>query len=238
MAIAEYVDGVDAHAAEPPIVIDEADGAVLPTRILEELAGEARRLVADDGVQGFPPRAIEHAVSAHVLVRSGQWNEARETVLAARELLPAVTDAVPWLAVQARLELARTLLTLRDADLANELLSEIEDICKRCPELGTLPVEAAALQREIDEFPEVAGAASAGLTPAELRLLPLLASHLSFREIAEQLYVSRNTIKTQAISVYRKLGASSRSEAIAKAHELGLGEHLRVLVSNERGLSP
>ena len=61
-----------------------------------------------------------------------------------------------------------------------------------------------------------------GLTTAELRLLPLLTTHLSFREIAEQLSVSRNTVKTQAISVYRKLNVSSRSEAIAYARGLGL----------------
>jgi len=36
--------------------------------------------------------------------------------------------------------------------------------------------------------------------------------------------VSRNTVKTQAISVYRKLNVSSRSEAIARARELGLVE--------------
>jgi len=52
--------------------------------------------------------------------------------------------------------------------------------------------------------------------------LPLLSTHLSFREIGERLFVSRNTIKTQAISVYRKLGVSSRSEAITRAGELGL----------------
>jgi LuxR family transcriptional regulator, maltose regulon positive regulatory protein len=51
----------------------------------------------------------------------------------------------------------------------------------------------------------------------------LLATHLSFREIADQLHVSRNTIKTQAISVYRKLGVSSRSDAISEAKRLGLG---------------
>jgi LuxR family maltose regulon positive regulatory protein len=61
-----------------------------------------------------------------------------------------------------------------------------------------------------------------GLTTAELRLMPLLTTHLSFREIAEQLSVSRNTVKTQAISVYRKLNVSSRSEAIAYARGLGL----------------
>ena len=55
-----------------------------------------------------------------------------------------------------------------------------------------------------------------------MRLLPLLATHLSFREIGERLFVSRNTIKTQAISAYRKLGVSSRSAAIERASELGL----------------
>ena len=55
------------------------------------------------------------------------------------------------------------------------------------------------------------------LTDAELRLLPLLATHMSFREIGTRLYISRNTVKTQAISIYRKLGASSRSEAIRRA---------------------
>jgi len=60
------------------------------------------------------------------------------------------------------------------------------------------------------------------LTAAELRLLPLLTTHLSFREIAERLFVSRNTVKTQAISVYRKLGVTSRGDAIARAGDLGL----------------
>ena len=60
------------------------------------------------------------------------------------------------------------------------------------------------------------------LTTAELRLLPLLPSHLSLAEIGQRLFVSRNTVKTQAISVYRKLGVSTRSETIDRMHELGL----------------
>ena len=59
-------------------------------------------------------------------------------------------------------------------------------------------------------------------------MLPLLSTHLSFREIGERLHVSRNTIKTQAISVYRKLGVSSRSEAVAVAEDLGLVEAAEV----------
>jgi LuxR family maltose regulon positive regulatory protein len=56
----------------------------------------------------------------------------------------------------------------------------------------------------------LAGASS--LTAAELRLLPLLSTHLSFREISERLFVSSHTVRTQAYSAYRKLGVSSRSE--------------------------
>jgi DNA-binding CsgD family transcriptional regulator len=66
----------------------------------------------------------------------------------------------------------------------------------------------------------MAGASS--LTSAELRLLPLLATHLSFRQIGETLFISSNTVKTEAISIYRKLGVSSRGDAIASARELGL----------------
>ena len=54
------------------------------------------------------------------------------------------------------------------------------------------------------------------LTGAELRLLPYLATHLTFPEIGDRLFISRNTAKTEAVSVYRKLGVSSRSEAIAR----------------------
>jgi DNA-binding CsgD family transcriptional regulator len=62
------------------------------------------------------------------------------------------------------------------------------------------------------------------MTGAELRLLPYLATHLSFPEIATRLFISRNTVKTEAVSIYRKLGASSRSQAIERAVEVGLLE--------------
>ena len=60
------------------------------------------------------------------------------------------------------------------------------------------------------------------LTCAELRLLPLLATHLSFSEIAAQMFLSPDTIKSQANSIYRKLGASTRSQAVARSRDLGL----------------
>jgi LuxR family maltose regulon positive regulatory protein len=68
------------------------------------------------------------------------------------------------------------------------------------------------------------GAWAMSLTGAELRLLPYLATHLTFSETASRLFISRNTVKSEAVSIYRKLGVSSRSEAIARAVELGLLE--------------
>jgi LuxR family maltose regulon positive regulatory protein len=60
------------------------------------------------------------------------------------------------------------------------------------------------------------------LTAAELRLLRILGTHHSFRGIGEQLHLSRHTVKSHAMSIYRKLDVSSRSEAIQRARELGL----------------
>ena len=60
------------------------------------------------------------------------------------------------------------------------------------------------------------------LSPAELRLLHHLPTHLTFREIADESFVSANTVKTQARSIYRKLGVSSRAEAVATARTAGL----------------
>jgi LuxR family maltose regulon positive regulatory protein len=57
-----------------------------------------------------------------------------------------------------------------------------------------------------------------------LRLLPLLTTHLTFPELGEELFISPNTVKTQANSIYRKLGASTRSQAVTRARELGLLE--------------
>jgi LuxR family maltose regulon positive regulatory protein len=132
----------------------------------------------------------------------------------------------PWLTLQAQLEFARAYLALGDSR-AHTLLEEIRDVLDDHPHLGVLADQADELETDLAAMPEHGNGAAAGLTGAELRLLPLLSTHLSFREIGEELFVSRNTIKTQAISVYRKLGVSSRSDAIDRAALLGLVETAR-----------
>jgi len=69
---------------------------------------------------------------------------------------------------------------------------------------------------------DLAGDRAPLLTGAERRVLPLLATHLTMAEIAQGQYVSRATVKTQVISIYRKLNVTKRSEAVERAAALGL----------------
>ena len=102
-------------------------------------------------------------------------------------------------------------------------MAEVKDILTLRPEMGALLDERDEL---LERLAVVRGgqAGASTLTMAELRVLPLLTTHLTFREIGERLFVSQNTVKTQAISIYRKLEATSRSEAIERAVTLGLIE--------------
>jgi LuxR family maltose regulon positive regulatory protein len=188
----------------------------------EALALQARYLIEDAELDAYATSALEIAISARTLLRHGQWDDARRQLTLARRLAPSLTHAIPWLSVQVRLELSRAYVTLRDRDGARERLAEAEEILSVRPSVGVLGEHVAKLQTEADAMPQTATGSNSGLTGAELRLLPLLSTHLSFREIGERLFVSRNTIKTQAISVYRKLGVSNRSDAISRAGELGL----------------
>jgi LuxR family transcriptional regulator, maltose regulon positive regulatory protein len=61
--------------------------------------------------------------------------------------------------------------------------------------------------------------ASTELSERELTVLRYLTGGLSEREIAGELFVSFNTVHTHVKSVYRKLGVSSRAEALARARE-------------------
>jgi LuxR family transcriptional regulator, maltose regulon positive regulatory protein len=190
----------------------------------ELLALEAHRLIEERELDGYPTSALDLAATARALLRHGRWDDARRQLTITQGLAPSLTHAIPWLSVQVRLELGRAYVTLRDHNGARALLAEAREILQLRPSLGVLGEQVATLEAEIEAIPQATAAGGSGLTRAELRLLPLLSTHLSFREIGERLFVSRNTIKTQAISVYRKLGVSSRSDAIIRARELGLVE--------------
>ena len=129
-------------------------------------------------------------------------------------------NALPWLAVQTSIELAAPGSRSATSTGPGSRSATPAKSSAVILDLGVLGEEVDVVSRHVAA--DGPGVRPGRLTGAELRLLPLLATHLSFREIGAQFFVSRSTVKTQAISVYRKLGVSSRSAAIERATQLGL----------------
>jgi LuxR family maltose regulon positive regulatory protein len=126
--------------------------------------------------------------------------------------------------VQTRIELARVHLALADLAGARTLMRELDELLRRRPGLGTLVGQAQALRAQVTQERGSAVPGASALTDAELRLLPLLTTHLTFSEVGQELFISLHTVKTEAHAIYRKLGASTRSQAVTRARELGLLE--------------
>jgi LuxR family maltose regulon positive regulatory protein len=188
----------------------------------EALAGQARHALQQAGAEDSYAAPLICAVRARVAIHRGDAPAARRDLVDAQRLRPLLTYALPYLAVQARIELARVHLALADQAGARTLMREVDDVLRRRPGLGSLVAEARALRAQVasERGSSVPGASA--LTAAELRLLPLLSTHLSFPEIAAEMFLSRHTIKSEANAIYRKLGVSSRSQAVARSRELGL----------------
>jgi LuxR family transcriptional regulator, maltose regulon positive regulatory protein len=186
------------------------------------LAEQASDVVRTGGLDGYVASALVHAATARVAVHQGEVRQAQGQLARATRLRPLLTYALPYFAVQTLVELGRVCLALDDTAGARVVLRHAREVLRRRPNLGILPGQADELwSKLVISRGGTAGVSS--LTRAELRLLPLLSTHLNFAEIGERLYLSPHTIKTQAMSVYRKLGASSRSQAVQRAQQLGLG---------------
>jgi LuxR family maltose regulon positive regulatory protein len=132
----------------------------------------------------------------------------------------AVAGAAPRDALPRR----RCHLALLDTAATGTLLREADEIFRRRPDLGVFVRQAEDLRAELAQVKGNSVPGASALTAAELRLLPLLSTHLSLPEIAQEMFLSPNTIKSQAYSMYRKLGVSSRSQAVAQAGKLALLE--------------
>jgi LuxR family maltose regulon positive regulatory protein len=190
----------------------------------EILAGQAGDVLRRAGIEQSYATPLVCAVQARAAMHRGDVAAARQELVSAQRLRHLLTYALPYFAVQARIELIRVHVALADLAGARTLMREVDELLRRRPGLGTLAGQAQALRARLAEEHGSSAPGASALTGAELRLLPLLSTHLSFPEIAGELFLSRNTIKSQAISIYHKLGASSRSQAVARSRELGLLE--------------
>jgi LuxR family maltose regulon positive regulatory protein len=184
-------------------------------------AQRATEIVQSGGFEDYWTSALVYAWAARAALHRREISQARLYLGRAVRLRPLLTYALPAVSVQTLLELARCYIALGDPGGAAAVLRQAREIIKQRPDLGTLTDAAGDLQVKLARINQVSHGPSS-LTAAELRVLPLLSTHLSFREIGDRLSLSFHTVKSQAYSIYQKIGVSSRSQAVARSHELGL----------------
>jgi LuxR family maltose regulon positive regulatory protein len=193
-------------------------------------ASEALEIVANGDYDGYWTSALVYAHAARVAAHAGDDVAGRDLCARTARLRGLLTYALPVVSAQALLQLAHAYAGLDETAGAREVTRQVRAILRRRPELGNVPVAVGELEAALDEASQHPPGAAA-LTTAELRLLPLLPTHLTFPEIGERLHISRHTVKTQAISIYQKLAVSSRSAAIARMRELGLIDETQFIPS-------
>jgi LuxR family transcriptional regulator, maltose regulon positive regulatory protein len=203
------------------VEIDEEDWDAA-TRLSER----ARSRVEGCGLADYPIVALVYAVSALARSQGGRVEDAHRDLRIASRLSARLVDFVPWYEAETGVALARASLGLSDVAGARSLLAGAARLVRRIPESTTLRVW---LRETYSQLEAATGSAGDGLTltAAELRVLRMLPTHLSFPAIAKQLFVSTNTVKTHVRALYRKLDASSRSEAVSHAAAAGLLDGLR-----------
>ena len=168
----------------------------------------------------YATSSTTYAAAARLSLHDGNMETARAALARAMHLRVLVTWATPWASVILRLQLAGAHLALGDPRGARIIVHEIDDVLHHRPELGLLNDQVEAVRQQLSAAGP--GGRTTTLSTAELRLLPYLQTHLTLAEIAARLYLSRHTVSTQSKSIYSKLGASNRSEAITNAREVGL----------------
>jgi LuxR family transcriptional regulator, maltose regulon positive regulatory protein len=183
----------------------------------------ARRAAATAEAQGLgaaPLCAIAYLALGRALTHQGELSEAEEQLDRALELVDI--DSMALHHGHALLLLASVRRGRGDLPGARALVEQARELIEQSTDPGVLPAILQQTRRALDTAPHRQITATAPLTERELAVLRLLPAQLSAREIGRELYVSVHTVRSQVQAVYRKLHASNRAEAIARARQLGL----------------
>jgi LuxR family maltose regulon positive regulatory protein len=186
------------------------------------LAAHARHLLVDHRLERAPLMAAVTTAHALAAARAGDPDTARSEWHLARAQLAHVKEMSGWANVQVRIALAHASLLLGDRLGAETIVRETHEYLVRLPDAAQARRQAADLEEQVRRMRHHSTGGSSALTTAELRVLHYLPTNLSLADISTRLYVSRYTVKTHCESIYRKLGASSRSQAVESARRLGL----------------
>lgn len=175
----------------------------------------ARALADKYELRDVVPMVVVYATSAAISARLGDEAGAREAVVVTETLLGRLHHLAARTALLGHGLLAWTGAVLADADLARRHLDAAEHARRREP-------DAVALVARVERVKAMLSGGSRPLTAAEIRLLPYLSTNMSLQRIADELVIGRETAKSQTASIYRKLGVSSRADAVLEARRVGL----------------
>ncbi|MCU0295597.1 MAG: LuxR C-terminal-related transcriptional regulator [Candidatus Nanopelagicales bacterium] len=187
--------------------------------LVSEAAEVTRRYHLDRLATG----ALTMTAQSLVLALVGDKTAAAKALATARRLTVAARGISPWFAVSGRLYQARAAALLGDGATARLLISEARQNMTPQLQASTLGTSLAEADSVLAHMSDHGGAAGV-LTTTELRVLQFLPSYLTLQQIAEHLFVSHSTVKTHVLSIYRKFGVGTRSDAVAHARSLGLVE--------------
>jgi LuxR family maltose regulon positive regulatory protein len=199
--------------------------AVVDLGHLEEasrMADESERIRESAALTHVPWLVFHEVVRGELARRAGDAEGAIESLETAAAGLAVMIEPYPH--IRALIGLARARQELGDRQAAADALVEAESRAAACGDVGDhyegLLLDA---RRRMAERPIAHAAPLEPLTDRELAVLRLLATtQLSQTEIADELYVSRNTVKSHSRSIYRKLHVNSRGRAALRAQDLGL----------------
>jgi LuxR family transcriptional regulator, maltose regulon positive regulatory protein len=208
---------VDAAAELALLAMDHGRWAEATERVEQALD-----VIDEHRLQDYAVSVLAFAVAGRLAVHRDDLAEADRQLTRAMRARPSCTVALPFFAVRARLQLALGYSSRGDQAAARHLMREIDELVLRRPALGALVDQVAEVRQMVAANAQLGATGAPPLTGAELRLLPYLQTHLTIAEIGERLFVSRNTVSSEVASIYRKLGVSSRNNAVLQATRVGL----------------
>ena len=193
------------------------------------LVGAGHEVIVANRMSELSTSAYSMSVVAMVQAHHGNNAVARATLAHARRLTGEVSALAPWFQVLGRTLQATASTHLGDVPTARLLIREARQLLDAGAPSPFLSRVVERGEQSLLDLPADPLTGVSPLTTAELRVLQFLPTQLSFPEIAGSLFVSRHTIKTQALAIYHKLGVSSRTAAVDRARTLGLLPELPVV---------
>jgi LuxR family transcriptional regulator, maltose regulon positive regulatory protein len=187
-------------------------------------AEDSRRLVDSAGLQTSLSSLTTYLANARVALHRGDAPAALTATAGAQRLYRRPSPvAFPWLGAQTAILMGRTLLDLGDQPAAEVKATDAGRHLALLPVAGALRDQLHGLLVDLERARSRTEAAEGvNLSAAELRILPLLPTYLSLGDIARELEISRNTVKTEVAAIYRKLDVKNRKEAVRRALDIGL----------------